>query len=111
MKVLPLSAHYKCRLRLYRLQQWSAAQNRYYSFHVVGKHVKRHLRCYLVSSPHQEVSRPHPALYGPERMLRGPPAQSHLVGVLVEPLLNLLQHSLVLPTRDTPFRGQSCTEL
>jgi hypothetical protein len=30
-------------------------------------------------------------------------AQGHLVVVLVEPLLNLLQHSLVLPTRDAPL--------
>jgi hypothetical protein len=56
-------------LSLDRLQQWSAAQNRYYAFHVVGEHIKRHLGCYLVSSPHQEVRRTHPVLYGPERML------------------------------------------
>jgi hypothetical protein len=29
--------------------------------------------------------------------------QGHLIGVLIEPLLNLLQHILVLPTRDAPL--------
>ena len=49
---------------MHGLQQWSAAQDRYDAFHVVGEHIKRHLGCYLVSSSHQEVRRPHPGLDG-----------------------------------------------
>jgi hypothetical protein len=52
----------ECPLRLHGRQQWSAAQNGYYAFDVVGEHIKRHLSCYLASSPHQKVRRTHPAL-------------------------------------------------
>jgi hypothetical protein len=49
MKVLNPRRHYKCRLRLNRLQQWPAAQDRYDAFHVVGEHIKRH-PCSMPSS-------------------------------------------------------------
>jgi hypothetical protein len=60
---------YKYLLRLHRLQQCSASQNRYCKFHIVGEHVKCHLGRNLVSRSHQEVRRTHTGLYGPERML------------------------------------------
>jgi hypothetical protein len=36
-------------------------------------------------------------------MLRGLPTQSHPIGVLAEPLLNLLQHSLLLWMKQKSF--------
>jgi hypothetical protein len=60
---------YKYPLRLHRLQQCYAPQNRYDPFHIVGEHIQRHLGRNLVSSSHQKVRRTHPGLYGPERML------------------------------------------
>jgi hypothetical protein len=62
---------YKYPLRLHRLQQCYAPQNRYDPFYIVGEHIQRHLGRNLVSSSHQEVRRTHPGLYGPERMLGG----------------------------------------
>ena len=97
--------HQKSPLSLNGLQQGSAAQNRYNTLHVVGEHIECHLGCDLVSSSHQEVRRTHPSLYGPERMLCRLTTQGHLIGVLIEPLLNLLQHILVLPTRDAPLEA------
>jgi hypothetical protein len=97
----------KSPLSLNGLQQGSAAQNRYYTLHVVGEHIECHLGRNLVSSSHQKVRCTHPSLYGPERMLCRLTTQGHLIGVLIEPLLNLLQHTLVLPTRDAPL-GASC---
>src|SRR6516165_4836553 len=85
--------HQKSPLSLNGLQQGSAAQNRYNTLHVVGEHIECHLGCDLVSSSHQEVRRTHPSLYGPERMLCRLTTQGHLVGVLIEPLLNLLSTS------------------
>src|SRR5215813_13024002 len=87
--------------------EWLAAGVRspesLYTLHVVGEHIECHLGCDLVSSSHQEVRRTHPSLYGPERMLCRLTTQGHLIGVLIEPLLNLLQHVLVFPTRDAPL--------
>src|SRR5262245_65482737 len=37
--------------------------------------------------------------------------QGHLIGVLIEPLLNLLQHILVLPTRDAPLGASRALNL
>jgi hypothetical protein len=98
-------------LSLHRLQQCFAAQKRYYTFHVVGEHIECHLGRNLVSSSHQEMRRTHPSLYGPERMLCRLTAQGHLIGVLIEPLLNLLQHILVLPTRDAPLGASRALSL
>jgi hypothetical protein len=56
-------------LRLHRLQQRSATQNRYCTFHIVGEHIQRHLGRNLVLSSHQEVRGTHPGLYGSEGML------------------------------------------
>jgi len=64
----------ECPLCLHGRQQWSAAQDRYYAFDVVGEYIKRHLGCHLVSSSHEEVCRTHPGLYGPERVLCRLPA-------------------------------------
>src|SRR5262245_8591372 len=47
----------KFSLSLNGLQHGSAAQNRYYTLHVVGEHIQCHLGCDLVSSSHQEVRR------------------------------------------------------
>src|SRR5215831_12739673 len=98
-------------LSLNGLQQGSAAQNRYDTLHVVGEHIECHLGRNLVSSSHQEVRRTHPSLYGPERMLCCLTTQGHLIGVLIEPLLNLLQHILVLPTRDAPLGASRALSL
>ena len=86
--------------RLHRLQQSAYAHDHHHALHVVGEHVERHLGGHLWQLFREKVRCSHPAFHCAERMLRRLTADTHCIGVVIEPILNLLQNGLVLPSRD-----------
>src|SRR5580704_7258220 len=49
------------------------------------------------------MRRSHAHLYGAERVLDRFPPRTHCIGILVEPLLDLIDDSLVLPSVNAPL--------
>src|SRR5271169_1278712 len=64
---------------------------------IVSQHVQRHFGGDLWQAPHQDVGCPAKGMLG--RLA----ALTHGLRVLVEALLDGLQHTLMLPARDTPL--------
>src|SRR5262245_59818703 len=83
--------------RPHRLQQSAHAQDHHHTLHIVGEDVQRHLGGYLWQLFREKVCCSHPTLHCAERMLRCLTADTHCIGVVVEPILNSLQNSFVLP--------------
>src|SRR4029077_18679271 len=73
------------------------------ALHVVGELIERHLGGHLWQLFREKVRCSHPALHRTERMLRCLTADTHCIGVVIEPILNSLQNGLVFPSRDAPL--------
>ena len=66
-------------------------------FDVIGKHVQRHLCGDMLQRLHLEVGVPHPEFEGAERVLYRLAALAHLLWMLIEALLNDLEHLFMFP--------------
>src|SRR5439155_11975314 len=62
--------------------------------------VERHLGGHFGQPLREKMRCAHPTFDRAEGMLHSLPADSHCIGVMIEPILNFLQNSLMLPSRD-----------
>ena len=83
---------------LHRFKQARYADDRDNAHHVVGEHVQRHFGRDVLHSFHLEVGRTHTCLDGAEHVLDCLAPEWDLAWVVVEPLLNAIEDSVVLPS-------------
>lgn len=88
-----------------RREQLRHAEDRYHPLQIVGQNVQRHLGSDVFQRLHLEVRGAHTRLDRPEGMLDGLASQRHLVGRIVEPLLDALKDVLVLPATDAALES------
>ncbi len=91
--------------------QRADSQDGHDSFQIVGQHVQGHFGADPFQGLHLKVGRSHPVFDGAEGMLDGFAALTHLLGMLVEPLLDGLEDMLVLPAGDPALLARGATML
>ena len=73
--------------------------------------MQRHLGANVLQPLHQEMGGAHPGLDGAERVLDRLAPLSHGLRVLIEPLLDSLEHMLVLPAADPALFARGALRL
>ena len=96
----PLNTSRADALRHHRCHQLSGAENSDRALHVIGQDLQTHLGSHSRQRLGEEVRRAHPELQRAEYVLNGLSAQAWCLWCAVQPLLNYLEHVLVLPTRN-----------
>ncbi len=81
------------------------------AFEIAGQHVQRHFGADPFQRLHLEVRRAHPGLDGAERVLGRLAPPTHLLRMLVEPLLDGLENVLVLPAGDAALLARGAAML
>ena len=100
-----------CLCRAHGRDQRADAHDVHDTLEIVGQHVQGHFGADLLQRLGLEVGIAHPVFYGPERMLDGFAALTHLLRMLVEPPLDRLKNGFVLPAGDPTLLARGAVQL